>query len=171
MPRSPFALTMIFGSVTVVGCYAPSSDTSADLKAISALRDAYAVAFTAEDAAKTAATFATDGILMEDNAPAVTGREAIRAHYEKMMAGMETDIQLKSEETVVNGDWAFDRGQTWLHIMSKDPKSTMPMIMDQGKYVAILKKQSDGAWLVSKVISNSNVPPPPAPPAAAAPAK
>jgi uncharacterized protein (TIGR02246 family) len=162
-----FRLTCSFaivGLLLIAGCSTASTDTSADLTAISALRDAYAVAFTAEDAAKTASTFAPDGILMEDNAPAVRGRDAIRAHYEKMMAGMETDIQLKSEETVVNGDWAFDRGQTWLHVMSKDPKSTMPMIMDQGKYVAILKKQSDGAWLVSKVIANSNIgPPPPAP--------
>jgi uncharacterized protein (TIGR02246 family) len=167
----PFALVIILGSLTVAGCSsAAPSDTAADLKAISALRDAYVVAFAAEDAAKTAATFATDGVLMEDKAQQITGRDAIRAHYEKMMAGMETDIQLKSEETVVNGDWAFDRGQSWLHLMSKDPKSTMPMIMDQGKYVAILKKQPDGAWLVSKVIANSNIGPPPAP-AAPPPAK
>ena len=68
-----------------------------------------------------------------------------------MMTGIDTDIQLKSEETVVNGDWAFDRGQFWLHVMSKDPKSTMPMVMDQGKYLVILSKQPDGTgWKIAR---------------------
>ena len=150
-------------SLAIAGCSAAPPDTAADLKAIGAVRDAYAAAFTAEDAAKTSALFTPDGVLMDDNAQQIVGRDTIRAHYEKMMAGMETDIQLKSEETVVNGDWAYDRGQTWVHMMSKDPKSTMPMIMDQGKYLVVLSKQADGGWLIARAMSNSNIGPPPAP--------
>jgi uncharacterized protein (TIGR02246 family) len=160
-------LSGVVGTLAIVGCSAAPPDTAADLKAIGALRDAYATAFTAEDAANTSALFTPDGVLMNDNAQQIVGRDTIRAHFEKMMAGMETDIQLKSEETVVNGDWAYDRGQTWVHIMSKDPKSTMPMIMDQGKYLVVLRKQADGGWLIARAMGNSNIGPPPTPEAAA----
>lgn len=161
MSRLLLALVIVFGSLTAAGCSAAQTDTAADVKAIDAIRAAYTAAFTAEDAAKTAGLFATDGILMNDQQPQIIGRDAIRGHLEKLMAGMETDIQLKAEETVVNGDWAFERGQTWVHIMSKDPKSTLPMIIDQGKYLVILKKQTDGSWQIARVMTNSNIGPPP----------
>ena len=161
MLRFTFGSVALIGTLAAVGCSSSAPhDTSGDLKAISQLRDAYAAAFTAEDAAKVASLYVADGLLMDDNAQVITGRDAIRAHLEKLMAGMETDIQLKSEETVVNGDWAFDRGQTWVHIMSKDPTSKLPMIMDQGKYLVILKKQPDGAWQVARAMTNSNIGPP-----------
>jgi uncharacterized protein (TIGR02246 family) len=144
-------------ALSATACGGASSDTTADLKAIDELRAAYSVAFTSEDAARTAALFEPDGILMDDNQQQIIGRDKIRAHLEQQMTGMETDIQLKSEETVVNGDWAFDRGQTWVHIMSKDPKSTMPMIMDQGKYLVILKRQANGGWQIARAMTNSNI--------------
>ena len=100
---------------------------------------------------------------MADNAQQVIGRDKIRDRYREIMAGMDCDIQLKAEETVVNGDWGFERGQTWTHIMAKDPKSTLPMIMDQGKYLVVFKKQADNSWLLSRVMSNSNIGLPPAP--------
>jgi len=133
------------------------------MKAIAALRDAYVAAFNAEDADKTAALFATDGLYMADNAQQVIGRDKIRDRYREIMTGMDSDIQLKAEETVVNGDWGFERGQTWTHIMAKDPKSALPMIMDQGKYLVVFKKQADNSWLLSRVMSNSNIGLPPAP--------
>ena len=67
------------------------------------------------------------------------------------MAGMDCDIQLKAEETVVNGDWAFERGQTWVHIMAKDPKSTVPMIMDQGKYLRDPEEAGGRLWLIARL--------------------
>jgi uncharacterized protein (TIGR02246 family) len=151
-------------------CAPAAPDTAADLKAIAGVRDAYVAAFNAEDADKASAVYAPDAIAMGANEPQVSGRDAIRENYRKTMSGMDFDIQLKSEETVVTGDWAFDRGQLWLHLMSKDPQSKMPMVMDQGKYLVILRKQPDGSWLVSRVMSNSSIgpPPPPAAPAAAA---
>ena len=153
----------IVGLLAIAGCSTSTPDTSADLKAIAGVRDAYAAAFSAEDADKTAAVFATDGIEMEPNMPNVAGQDAIRKRYTDMMAGFDTDIQLKSEETVVNGDWAFDRGQFWLHVMSKDPKSTLPMVMDQGKYLVILRKQADGGWKISRAASSTSIAPPPQP--------
>ena len=158
-------VVVVLGVLALNACAPASPDTAADLKAIEGLRNAYVAAFNAEDPDKTAALFATDGLYMGDKAQQVTGRDKIRDRYREIMAGMDCDIQLKAEETVVNGDWAFERGQTWVHIMAKDPKSTLPMIMDQGKYLVVFRKQADGGWLLSRLTSNSNIGPPP-PPAA-----
>jgi uncharacterized protein (TIGR02246 family) len=156
-------VVILVGMVALAGCQSAAPvDTSADLTAIEAARSGYVAAFNAEDAAKTSELFATDGVYMAANAQQVVGRDAIRARYAEVMTGMDCDIQLKAEETVVNGDWAFERGQTWLHIMSKDPKSTLPMIMDQGKYLVVLRKQADGSWHIARLISNSNIGQPPA---------
>ena len=160
-------LTAVLGVLVLSACAASSAppNTDADMKAIAALRDAYVAAFNAEDADKTAAVFATDALYMADKAQQVIGRDKIRDRYRDIMAGMDCDMQLKAEETVVNGDWGFERGQTWIHIMAKDPKSTLPMIMDQGKYLVVFKKQADNSWLLSRLMSNSNIGLPPAPPA------
>jgi uncharacterized protein (TIGR02246 family) len=161
MLRPVHVLSAVVGTLVLSACTSAPPDTAADVKAIAGVRDAYVAAFSAEDADKTAALYTTDGIRMDDNRPLVSGRDAIRARYTEMMSGFDSDVQLKSEETVVNGDWAFDRGQTWLHLMPKDPKSTVPMVMDQGKYLVVLKKQPDNSWLISRVMSNSNIGLPP----------
>ena len=128
-------VVVVLGVLALNACAPAPSDTAADLKAIDGLRDAYVAAFNAEDADKTAAALRDRRLYMADKAQQVIGRDTIRDRYREIMAGIDCDIQLKAEETVVNGDWAFERGQTWVHIMAKDPKSTLPMIMDQGKYL------------------------------------
>jgi ketosteroid isomerase-like protein len=109
-------LVAVLGVLVLSACGASSAppNTDADLKAIAALRDAYVAAFSAEDAEKTAALFATDALYMADKAQQVIGRDKIRDRYREIMAGMDCDIQLKAEETVVNGEWGFERGQTWV---------------------------------------------------------
>ena len=156
-------VVVILGALALNACGPAPPDTAADLKAIGDVRNAYVDAFNAEDAGKTAALYATDALYMADKAQQIYGRDKILARYKEIMAGMDCDIQLKAEETVVNGDWGFERGQTWVHIMAKDPKSTIPMIMDQGKYLVVFKKQPDGGWLLSRVMTNSNIGLPPSP--------
>ena len=154
-------VVVVLGVLALNACAPAAADTAADLKAIDGLRSAYVAAFNAEDADKTAAVYSADGIYMGDEAQQVIGRDALRARYKQIMAGFDCDIQLKAEETVVNGDWAFERGQTWVHLMPTAPKSTVPMVMDQGKYLVILKKQPDNSWLISRLTVNSNIGPPP----------
>ena len=154
-------VVVVLGVLALNACAPAPADTAAALKAIDGLRSAYVAAFNSEDADKTAALYATDGLYMGTGSQQIYGRDKILAHYKEIMAGMDCDIQLKAEETVVNGDWAFERGQTWVHLMPTAPKSTVPMVMDQGKYLVILKKQPDNSWLISRLTVNSNIGPPP----------
>jgi uncharacterized protein (TIGR02246 family) len=155
--------SLAFAAAMVNACApaAPPDTTAADTEAISKLRAAWTAAITAEDAAATAALYTADAVRMEDNMPAIKGREAIEKSFAELVAGFDCDVSLTSEELVINGNWAYDRGQFMSHMMPKDPKADM--IMDQGKYLVILQKQADGSWLVAREIGNSNVPLPPPP--------
>jgi uncharacterized protein (TIGR02246 family) len=153
--------------LAIAGCTSGPADTSAaDTEAINRLRSDYIAAVNAEDVEKTLALYTEDAVRLEPNMPAVKGREAIRQGLAAMMAAFDVDMSLTSEELVVNGGWAFDRGQYMNHLMPKDPKQQM--VMDQGKYLVILRKQPDGAWRVAREMGNSNIPLPPAPTAPAA---
>ena len=155
-------LSIVCAVLAIAGCTSTPPDTAAaDTEAINRLRTDYIAAVNAEDAAKVAALFTEDGMRMEANMPAVKGREAIQKGLAELFAAFDADISITSEELVVNGDWAFDRGQYMTHLMPKDPKQQM--IMEQGKYLVILQKGADGAWRVAREIGNSNIPLPPPP--------
>jgi uncharacterized protein (TIGR02246 family) len=155
------ATLIVMLAVAACAPAAPPDTTAADTDAINNLRAAWVAAINAEDATKTVALYTADAVRMEDNMPAITGREALQAAFTGLMSAFDCDVSLTSEELVIAGDWAFDRGQYMLHMMPKDPKAEM--IMDQGKYIVVLQRQADGSWLVAREIGNSNVPlPPPA---------
>ena len=163
MMRRVRVLSLAFAAAMVNAC-APAAapdTTAADTEAIGTLRTAWVAAFNAEDAAKTAALYTPDAIRMEDNMPPIKGREAIQKGLSEVMSAYDCDISVTSEELVIAGNWAFDRGNFMSHLMPKDPKQQM--IMDQGKYLAVLHKQPDGSWLLAREIGNSNVPLPPPP--------
>jgi uncharacterized protein (TIGR02246 family) len=168
MSRSVPTALILAATLAVGACAGTAPDTSAaDIETIAGVRNAFIAAMNAEDVEKLVALYTDDGIRMEDNMPAISGRDAIRASYKELTSAYDCDISLTPEETKVAGDWAFDRGQFMMHMMPRDPKGTM--IMDQGKYLVILQKQTDGSWKVAREIGNSNVPLPPPP--APAPAK
>jgi uncharacterized protein (TIGR02246 family) len=153
-PSNLLYAVLLAALVTGACAGAPPDTTAADLEAIAAVRSNYVAALNAEDAEKVAALYTQDAVRMA----------SILEGLKEMTAAWDCDISLKPEETVVSGNWAFDRGQYMLHMMPKTPGPDM--IMDQGKYLVVLQKQADGTWQIAREIGNSNVPlpPPPAPP-------
>lgn len=151
-----FALTSM---LTFTGCQTapapePKRDAAADTAAIKALGDQYIAAVNSGDAAAVTATFTDDGIGMPPNQAAREGKQAIQANYEAMFKAYTVKFAPTPLETQVAGDWAYGRGNyTW----TATPKSGKPL-EDSGKYLNILKRQSDGSWKVYRLISNSNKP-------------
>ena len=165
--RKVFACAFAIASMlTFSGCQsAPKpeekiTDVAADTTAINALRDQYATVFNSNDAAALAATYADDAIMMNPNQVPVEGKPAIQASYEAMFkenAGTVTlTLALTPLETQVAGDWAYDRGNATSTVT---PKSGKP-VEQLGKYLVILKRQTDGSWKVYREMSNNNNPPP-----------
>jgi uncharacterized protein (TIGR02246 family) len=142
----------------------PAHDPAADRAAIAAIRDGYAAAFKAGDAAKVAGYFTADGADMENGMPTMTGSAAIAEGLKGMMAEMASqEIVITAEKTEVVGDLAYDRG-TYKTTMTPKAAGATPVV-DEGRYLVVLRRQADSSWKLVEVIGNSPVPMVPAPPA------
>jgi uncharacterized protein (TIGR02246 family) len=132
-------------------------DRSAEVDAIRGVRAEYVAAANAGDAARIAALWTADGIDMPNHAAAAVGRDAIQKAHAARMAAMKVELALNGEETRVRGNRAFDRGTFTIRLT---PTGGGPTVTDEGKYLVLLTKQTDGTWKLSHGISNSNLPMP-----------
>jgi len=149
-------LLAVFGSCSSRPEEAKTSETAthgasaSDLAAISKVHREYVAAHNDSDADRLVALFTDDAILMPMDEPSLTGKKAIREHYEEFFDQNPSAIELSPVETRVAGDWAFERIQV---------KVTLP---DGGKedrhadvkYLWILQRQADGSWKIARAIYN-----------------
>jgi len=150
------------GSMLLVAACAPAPEEAAepaaakveDPSGIHSVRDKYAAAENAGDAAAVAALWTADGVLMPANAPAAQGNQAIQAFYEGQFGQAKAELTVTGEETVIFGDWGFDRGKFALTLTMTDGS----VVEDQGKYVVLLARQPDASWKVARLIFNSDLP-------------
>ena len=129
----------------------------ADQEAINALRDQFLAAYNAADVPGVVACFTDDAVVMAPNEPAVEGSEALAEWQQAFFDLFAADLALSSEEVVVSGDWAFDRG-TYTQFLT--PASGGDAIQDRGKYLVALERQPDGSWKIAREVWNSNNPVP-----------
>lgn len=142
-----------------------AADTAADTAAIGQVRSEYQAAVNAGDAARIAAVYTADGITMPNHRALVSGRDAIQTYQQELMNTATASLTLTAAETRVMGDWAYDRGSYQLTLTPKAAGAAP--VTDDGKYLVLLQKQSDGSWKLTRGISNSNLPMPIAAPAPA----
>jgi uncharacterized protein (TIGR02246 family) len=117
----------------------------------------YAQAYMARDADAVAAVFTEDAIQMPPDVPAQVGIAAIRSFYEEAF-GAATDMgefALTPEEIDGMDGLAYDRGTwSWTGVM---PNMTEAVTMT-GKYLGIVRRQEEGAWLWAATIWNRDQP-------------
>jgi len=92
--------------------------------------------------------YADDGLLLEPNAPVVTGKEAFRKSWTALVTGPQyVGLTFASTKVTVAqaGDMAWDIGTYELKTKDKDGKATK----EAGKYVEVWQKQVDGLWKVA----------------------
>ncbi|MDA2931041.1 DUF4440 domain-containing protein [Acidobacteria bacterium AH-259-O06] len=127
-----------------------------DLEAINGLREEYIATANAGDVDGWLATLTDDAVFMPPNEPAVTGKEAIRSWVVKSFFDpFDIQLSLSHEEVEVAGDWAFVQGP---FSYSLTPKAGGEVIEESGKFIDILKRQSDGSFKYARAIWNSDNP-------------
>ena len=136
----------------------PAVDVEADIAAINELWNQYASAVTTGDLDLWISLWTDNGIQMAPDAPAVIGKEQIRAKYESIFGQVIFKMAITNEEVRVAADWAFSRGT---YTASITPKAGGETTEIDGKYLTILERQTDGSWKIVRDCFNSNVPPPP----------
>ena len=132
----------------------PSASThgasAADLAAISLLHHAYVAAHNAADADRLMALFTDDAVLMPMDEPAITGRQAIKEHYEEFFDQSPSQVSLDPVETRVAGDWAFERIQVTVTLPGGEEENRHADV----KYLWILQRMPDGSWKIARAIYN-----------------
>ena len=102
-----------------------------------------------------AALYTDDAVASPPHAPGLKGRAAIKAWLEQL----PPMTAFKANNVIVDGrdDLAYVVGTYTMTIV---PPGAPGPINDSGKYVEIRRKQSDGSWLITVDIFNSNLPTP-----------
>jgi len=132
---------------------APLSD--ADLAAIRANDSTFAAAATAGNVDGVVGTYAADASLLPPNAPQVKGADAIRGFWGGFMAANDLKMEITTDEADGRGDLAYVVGR---YRFTATPKAKGAAMQDEGKFVEVYKRQSDGSWKYAVDIYNSDLP-------------
>ncbi len=147
----PIVVTLVV--LAISGC-APQVDVEADTAAVKKWFDESTAALNANDGS--IVDLGTENaVVMYADAPAVTGRDALRARQQAIYDQATFEENRSVDEIVISGDWAFVR---WAATGTMTPKDgSEPSVFDR-KGIAILQRQPDNSWKMARVIWNSNLP-------------
>ena len=123
-----------------------------DVEAIRSVFSAVARYLQAGDLPSWASEFAEDAVLMPPNGPSVTGRAAIQAFGEAMPEIREIsffDVEIEGQG---------DRAVGWSGISQTLVLEDGTVIKDTGKQLVVMRKETDGKWVPTKVMFNSDLP-------------
>jgi uncharacterized protein (TIGR02246 family) len=150
------ALSVAFGSG---GCAAPketqpAQDPAALRAAIEDLDRAFSAAFERNDTLVISSLYTDDAMLLPPNHEPVMGRDSITAYWAPLLTPAMKTLHLETAEVGGSGDDVYEVGN---YTMLASDGSTA----DRGKYLVLLKRQSDGGWRLYRDMWSSNLPAPP----------
>ena len=154
------------GLITLAGCQKATDGAAVEKQAKEDVRK-FIPAFNTGDVETIMAMYAPDAEVMAPGNPRATGHDEIRALVTKMSG----ELQAGAITLELNDDDKADAsGDLGWHSGSFVVKDASGAVIDSGNYLAVLRRQADGKWLLFRDTWNSDRPPPP-PPAAEPPAK
>ena len=152
---STFVLATLCAAAAVTACsLAPRPSDAADRAALDRIRQEFAAAENAGDADAMYRHLASDIVVMAPNVPPLRGAEVTPARLRSHFDLFDVDVQYRSEEIVIAGDWAFDRG-TGREIIT--PKKGGAPFGGEAKYLWVYRRIG-GEWKQARVIWNSSEP-------------
>jgi uncharacterized protein (TIGR02246 family) len=90
-----------------------------------------------------------DIVVIHGNGRLVCGKEAVMQDFARSLEDFSVRQRVESEETIVAGEWAFDRAKVRTTISSRKSCDTKQF---DSRSVTILQKQSGLGWRVARVI-------------------
>jgi uncharacterized protein (TIGR02246 family) len=131
------------------------TSTGIDVSGIDRLRDAHVASLNAGDGEGWAACFTDDAVQMPPHFGANAGIAAIRGWSKGFLSMFGCRFSLSVEEVQAAGSWAFECGR---YDITLTPKAGGGPLVDNGKYITIYQRQSDGSWKIARDIWNSDQP-------------
>jgi uncharacterized protein (TIGR02246 family) len=136
---------------------APADLSAADLAGIRAADSAFMAAANAGDVDALTAVYASDASLLPPNLPPQKGRTAIRGFWGGFLNAYTVKFEIVSDTIEGRRDLAYNVGQYRFTAVPKDKAN--PGVADEGKFLEVLKKQSDGSWKYVVDMYSSNLAP------------
>ena len=112
-----------------------------------AVRSTFINLYMSKDAANASQFYAEDAVMYGPDGSIATGRAAIQAAFEGMIAAGQDSLALTSTSFEAAGDQATDRG-TWL-MRTLDPE-TKEATRQKGDYLKVMGRQADGGFKIIK---------------------
>ena len=136
-------------SLLLAACASTNSSSDADAYIRSAV-PRFISAFNAADVNAISAFYADDAVVLAPNSPAAKGMAAIRQTYGAFF-GMKPSLTFAPDSITQSGDMATEIGHYTM---------TMGGGRDQGNYVAVWRRQSNGDWkmVADSVVSSMPMP-------------
>jgi len=123
-----------------------------DRKAIDALRDAWVAAVESGDARPLADLVTPDYEVWAHATPAFTGPETVVAVMSAALTKYAAVTQrYEPHETIIAGDWAFQRGIEYLRVVPYDGGPAQEM---RQRALLILRRGTDGRWRYARGMTN-----------------
>ena len=127
--------------------------TKADIDEINSMYVEFGPALVARNWDRLLMLYTDDTVVMPPNSPPLEGKAAFREWAD---AGPHfTSFDIEATEIVGEGSIAFVRGQ---YRLSLELPGVPGPIEDVGSFIEIREKQTDGRWLLSRDIFNSDLP-------------
>jgi uncharacterized protein (TIGR02246 family) len=156
MTRYHIALAVFAASVSACAPEPPPPveeppSAESDMSAIEALREKELAAFNAGDVQGFIDIVTDDVVFDAPDRPAATGKDAIRSLCEAVFERIIYDATYQTDELVVEGNWAFDRG-VWIE--NRTPKDGGEQIQVSCGMLQVYRRQTDGSWKLARSIWN-----------------
>lgn len=121
---------------------------------IESMLQRYEAALNAGDTDTILSLYGREPVFMPQGAPALVGREAVRAGYEHVFATLRLQVRFTTHEVEVTGDTAWVRtssaGRT--RILASDTE------VQEGNNELFVFRREDGAWKIHRYLFASNQP-------------
>jgi ketosteroid isomerase-like protein len=108
----------------------------------------FAKSFSNHDAAACASMYSQDALLLPPDAPALAGFSAIEAMFQSIFDSGVRTTELTSRDVIEEGDLIVETGEFTFRMEPSDHVD--------GKYLAVYRRQADGALLCIREAFNSN---------------
>lgn len=134
-----------------------TTDTTAQLAAITAFNARYLKAINDGDIATLSSLTNDDHMMISPNRPPVTGKAANDAANGRTFQVSKIDESWTPVETVIDGDLAYQRGT--FTVVAR-PKAAGAIRTTHGNFLRIYRRQPDGSWWMTRDMFSSDQPPP-----------
>ena len=148
----PIALLFLASACTTAAERA-SPDYEADKTTIRSILKEAMAAHHAGDAQRWAALFTSDGLLLPEGFPTVSGTDSLQGWARHFFGTHESRLTIEALEIEVAGDWAFSHDRI---SGSLTPKAGGAPLDLRAKELAVFRRQEDGSWKVARLIYNSD---------------